>query len=474
MNIVRACILLVCCCLFLPACSARVIAQKHPHIIVDKEGYPVTDFGERMSREDYRARIESIRRAVAEKISDREDANQPLNLLLLVHGGLTTTDGGLAFIDDMVDGQGFLKGMPADAQLYPIFINWDSSLMSSLVDDLFLVRKGTRDPLSGIITSPFVILSRLVGGFVNLPATLYYHYDTEKMQFEKWPGEPWRGGDLARRGAITVAMIPFTVVQLPFLSGFGTGAWEMMSRRVELMFAHQLDPQGTLYREPDHRPGALREFFELIESSYGTNSGGPTVASAADTSEGRKPRVNVILAGHSMGTMVVNRILREFPQLRYHRIVYMASAASVDDFITTVPPYLARNRDAQFIGYSLAIRDEVGESNLLAPRGSLLAWIDNMFEPGLSPTGKRAGFFFNNKVLKVREFDDEGKACDRMRVWKIVADGDSSVPHKHGDFNEDGKFQGLLATAMGWEGMHEKFFTEHRVCLRPGEVPDEQ
>lgn len=472
MNFIRGGLVLV-CCLLLAACAAPAVEQKHPHIIVDKEGYPVTDFGERMSREAYHQRIESIRRAVAEKISAREDPEQPLNLLLLVHGGLTTTDGGLAFIDDMVDDRGFLKGMPDGAQLYPIFINWDSSLLSSLVDDLFLVRRGTRDPLSGVLTSPFVILSRLVGGFVNLPATLYYHYDTEKMQFEKWHGEPRRAGDLARRGAITVAMIPFTVVQLPFLSGFGTGAWEMMSRRVELMFAHQLDPQGTMYREPDSRPGALREFFEVIASSYGSNSGGPTAVSGAEAIP-RQPRVKVILAGHSMGTMVVNRILREFPQLGYHRIVYMASAASIDDFITTVPPYLARNRDAEFIGYSLAIRDEVGESNLLAPRGSLLTWIDNMFEPGLSPTGKRAGFFFNRKVLKVREFDDEGQVCDRMRIWKIVAEGDSSVPHKHGDFNENGQFQGLLATAMGWEGMRDKFYTEHRVCLRPGEIPDEQ
>jgi len=474
MGIVRFCLLLVCCCLLLPACSAKPVAQKHPHIIVDKEGYPVTDFGERMSREEYRERIESIRRAVAEKIAAREDPREPLNLLLLVHGGLTTKEGGLAFIDDMVDARGFLKGMPPGNQLYPIFINWDSSLMGSLVDDLFLVRKGTRDPLAGIVTSPFIILSRLVGGVVNLPATLYYHYDTEKMQFEKWAGEPRRGGDMARRAAITVGMVPFTVVQLPFLSGFGKGAWEMMSRRVEQMFAHQVDPQGTLYRESDSRPGALREFFEVITSSYGANSGRTT----AESPEGRPPRrqspVNVILAGHSMGTMVVNRILREFPELDYHRIVYMAAAASIDDFIATVPPYLARNRDAEFIGYSLAIRDEVGESNLLAPRGSLLVWIDNMFEPGLSPTGKRAGFFLNENVLKVREFDDADKVCERMRFWKIVAAGDGSVPHKHGDFNENGKFQGLLATAMGWDQMRDKFYTEHKVCLSPEDVPDEQ
>lgn len=469
MGIFRACLLLVCCCLFLPACSAKVVAQKHPHIIVDKEGYPVTDFGERMTHEKYQERIESIRQAVADKIAAREDPREPLNLLLLVHGGLTTKEGGLAFIDDMVDSRGFLKGMPLQNKLYPIFINWDSSLMSSLVDDLFLVRKGTRDPLAGIVTSPFIILSRLANGAVNLPATLYYHYDTEKMQFEKWAGEQRRYSDMARRGVSTVGMVPFTLLQLPFLSGFGKGAWEMMSRRVEQMFAHQVDPQGTLYREPDRRPGALREFFEVITSNYGTNSGGRT--------QRQKSPVNLLLAGHSMGTMVVNRILREFPELDYHRIVYMGAAASVDDFIATVPPYLARNRDAQFISYSLAIRDEVGESNLLAPRGSLLVWIDNMFEPGLSPTGKRAGFFFNEKVLKVREPNDADKVCERMlcermRFWKIVADGDSSVPHKHGDFNEDGKLQGLLATAMGWDKTRDRFYTDHKVCFRPEDVAD--
>jgi pimeloyl-ACP methyl ester carboxylesterase len=409
-----------------------------------------------MTPEEYRQRIDEIQQALADKIASRAAPQKPLNLLLLVHGGLTTQEDGLAYIDNMVDEAGFLKNMPDGYEIYPVFINWDSSLMGSMYDDLFLVRKGIRDPLTGVITSPFVILSRLVGGVVGLPETLVYHYDTEKMQFEKWEGEHRSGYDVLQRAGVTVISLPITLVELPFLSGFGTGAWDMMSRRIAQMFAHQIDPQGTFYRDPDNRAGALREFFETLETNYGANP---------KQSEGTAP-VNVILAGHSMGTMVVNRILRDFPTLNYRRIVYLGAAASIDDFMTTVPPYLARSPGTEFIGYSLSVKDEAGEFNWFAPRGSLLVWIDNIFERGVSPTGKRVGFFLNKNAFRFRQRDGNGDVCERLHFRKFVADEGENVPHKHGEFNDNGKIQEMLAIAMGKTAQPGVFVDINNVCCK--------
>lgn len=165
--------------LWFVACTP-VIPQQHPHITVDREGYPISDEGERMSEQDFRQRIDNILRRVAEHIATRSDGEAPARLLVMIHGGLTSHKKGLEYIETMVDEQGLLKG----TELFPVFINWDASLWNSMVDDLFLVRLGNRDPAMGILTSPFVVVTRLVNGLVELPVNLVHHYDTEKMQFE--------------------------------------------------------------------------------------------------------------------------------------------------------------------------------------------------------------------------------------------------------------------------------------------------
>ncbi len=446
--------------LWFAACTP-VLPQQHPHIIVDREGYPNSDQGKRMSQEDFRLRIESIQTRVAEYIADRSQRGKPARLLVMIHGGMISQNQGLEYIQTMVDEQGLLKG----TELFPIFINWDASLLNSMVDDLFLVRLGNRDPALGIITSPFVILTRLVTGLVELPVTLVHHYDTEKMQFEKWEGEHRSLGEATANGTLTLVSLPPTVATLPLLSGFGSGAWKMMRRRIDQMFAHQIRPAETLLLDPVTRPGALREFFEVIEARFGK---GPTQAG-----QDSLPEVEVILVGHSMGTMVVNRILRDFPTLEYSRIVYLGAAASIDDFLTTVPPYLSRNPNTSFHSFSLSKKDESGEFNyFIAPRGTLLVWIDNIFEPGLSPTGKRVGFFRNRDAIGIRSRQDNQRVCDRMFFWKFVEKDGDDIPHRHGEFNDDVKIQRILEMVQAdypEQGRmpDDDIVIHHRVCIEP-------
>ncbi len=409
---------------FLLAACATGPPQTHPHLMVDPEGYALDDAGDQMTAGAYKKRIEDIVTKVEEHVKTSRSRGETAKILVHVHGGLVNQAEGLQFIEDMVDDDGLLKG----TDYYPVFINWDASLGSSLYDDIFEVRRGTRDPLMGYPTAPFVALSRLVAGIARLPVTLVYQYDTEKMQFESWDGEDRSWREHIGNGIVTVVSLPITVVSLPFISGFGEGAWKMLRRRTDQMFAYQIRPEKHILFDRVEESGALRRFFRAVAESTRI--------------EGYSG-VEITLVGHSMGAIVVNQILRSFPEIKFDSIIYLAAASSIEDFIDTAPRYLERHPQSDFYSFSLSNRDEGGEFNYFLPRGSLLVWIDNMYEPGVSPTDKRMGFFRNEDIIKITPKDDT--ICPHMRFVKFT--GLKGQPKKHGAFNNDGVYQRILEMA---------------------------
>src|ERR1700740_564743 len=99
---------------------------------------------------------------------------------------------------------------------------------------------------------------------------------------------------------------------------------------------------------------------------------------------GGADKFEVVLVGHSMGTIVINHLLRASTRLPVSRIVYMAAACTIKDYEDTVFPYLRQHPRAQISQLVLHHTAELRESNLMlfrwldfAPRGSLLLWIDN-------------------------------------------------------------------------------------------------
>lgn len=418
--------------------------QSHPHLMVDPDGYALEDDGERMSPDAYDERIQNIIEDVLSHVKSVRSLNKKVHLLVHIHGGLVSQDESLEFIEEMVKPDGLLK----DTDYYPVFINWDASLLSSLYDDIFEVRRGVRDRLMGYLTSPFVALSRILSGIARLPVSIVYQYDTEKMQFENWEGEKRSAVELIGNGIITVASMPVTIVSLPFISGFGEGAWRMLRRRTDQMFAYQIPPHKHNLIDQLHESGALRQFFKAVEHM----------------AQGDRGDVKITLVGHSMGAIVVNKILQAFPNINFDRIIYLAAAASIEDFLNTIPPYLETHTNTRFYSFSLSNKDEGGEFNLFLPRGSLLVWIDNMFEPAISPTGKRVGFFRYRDVIRISPEDE--KCCPRMTFIKFT--GLLGQPRKHGDFNNDGIYQKILewASPKAVELMTvEEGFVRHCPCL---------
>ncbi len=427
-------------------CATKPVAGwvlEHPQINISPEGYPLDQSDKVLDEERFAAHADAVLDDVEHWISTRS-REQPIEIMVVVHGGLNSRADRNQYIQSVIERTGNIK----DTQVYPLFINWDSSLTSALWEDLFEVRRGVRNPVLGVITSPFVFAERLVTSLIRAPVTLVNHYDAEKRVFENWQGEQPTAGERAKEAGLMLLKVPTTIVTVPFLGGFGAGAWDMLSRRIEQMFALELRPFSQLLKERDQQTGAARQFLEVFAQR------------AKQWRKDNASNVKLSLMGHSMGAIVATRALIEFPQIEYDRIVYLAPAVSIEAARASLSPYLRENARTEFFSLALSVRDEAREWHLLAPRGSLLVWVDSMLAYSLSSGDRRLGVMANNKAISYKTVDET--VCKRLHFLKFT--GKDGLPRKHGDFDEDGMVQKMLAIATPtWHAVCPSCVA-HKVC----------
>jgi pimeloyl-ACP methyl ester carboxylesterase len=133
--------------------------------------------------------------------------------------------------------------------------------------------------------------------------------------------------------------------------------------------------------------GSATRAFAVACDAVGTRN--PTGAISAfldrlrELNDAHANRYSITIAGHSMGAIVTSEILRRYPDLPYSNIVYMAAACTIGDFESAVVPRLQDHPQAHFYNLCLSPYNEVRETSWeflnLAPRGSLLVWIDGFF-----------------------------------------------------------------------------------------------
>jgi len=108
--------------------------------------------------------------------------------------------------------------------------------------------------------------------------------------------------------------------------------------------------------------------------------------------------LEVTLVGHSMGTIILNRVVRD-SEINVANIVYLGAACSVEDFSHSVLPFMEQHRDTQFFNLSLHPVAEAGEWYPwladLPPRGSLLIWIDNFLSNPVTEQERTMGRWRN-------------------------------------------------------------------------------
>ncbi len=451
--------------LLLAACAApRDLPVEHV-ITFDGEGDPV------VPREGVLRHVSSFRRAEREEYHDHVElmleamlAGAPRapdgrrRVLIFLHGGLNRlnySSGRSTELRDpiLVDGS------------WPIFLQWDSSLLSSYADHLFFVRQGedwggfgvplfplylAGDLGRGIANLPLVAVSQSSSFFKSLPGILVgeqramgrvldrlglpdpsglfaeagetAEFDPVDAEGEVVPIDIWVGEDTQSGLGFTLDLLsrtvtyPIKLLQEPFLAGVGPPAWDIMQRRVYLLFHSEREFRSGLAR-PSVRglPHFLRRLREVQES------------------EG----LEITLVAHSMGTIVANEILRAEPRLEIDAIVYMAAACSLRQYESTVFPYLHDNPRTEMYHLTLHPKGEVREKQILdlTTRGSLLVWVDGFLARPLTPLDRVAGNF-SNLVLAVHRIPDDLRPRIHVKAFPTGGGAPAEAPTKHAHFTE--------------------------------------
>jgi hypothetical protein len=403
-------------------------------------------------------------------------------IAIFIHGGLNTRGGAIRRANELCDRM-------ADDGWYGIFVNWRSSLFGSYCDHLLFVRQGddwgwwgavfapvylVGDFAKAAIRAPFVFgaevlrLNRSIGLFSNEYQENAARVSCEMLGcVERCDGghhgegapAPGHGGprilgscgedrrnpvQIAGSVAAWIATLPTKVASSPFVDSFGSSAWEVFLRRVHLLF-HRED---QLKRGDDvsHGHGAtafLRFFGRLALAEY--------------EAEARGEDWEIVLIGHSMGAIVINGLLRHAlraelagiapgPELdetlpampEFARIVYLAAACSVRDYEESAIPYLLRHPASALHHVTLHDRADERERNYLdlAPRGSLLVWIDDFLARPSTPLDRSSGRFVNlmmsiHHIPAGLERRITVKECDAG--WGAAPE----MPQTHGGFDEE-------------------------------------
>jgi hypothetical protein len=264
---------------------------------------------------------------------------------------------------------------------------------------------------------------------------------------------------------IPTVLAPLKILTTPFVDSIGETTWNNLKRTNFASFALDKDylEERNYYRlgepnnniverhdpvcssnneKPGHEPsGIFAKFAHELQTVLCEDS---TSFSRIKTHE----QIKLNLVAHSMGSILANELVDAF-DLDYDNIVYLASASSIRHFHTTVTPYIQR-RIAQaatkqnisdeeatpsirFYNLMLHPKREAREATVYgaAPAGSLLVWIDSMFEESDSLFDRTLGQWDNVRQAKWLI----PKGPQQQMFFKVFGETER-VPDSHGAFTD--------------------------------------
>ena len=494
------------------------LARQHV-FMVDKEGKcldpavewnwstNIPGFSVRNSLQQLKAGLDKWRTNAA-----ASNSTQPPRVVVFVHGGMNPYAASKARLLDAT-----LMNSLAASNCYPIFVVWNSGPFSAYGEHLLYIRQGEKKPLYiGVPTIPLVLVSDLARGVARLPVTLFgrfysdvfttelrrdsalarFFHDTRTARWENFESlintklpdsyhPPQPEGDarssLERSVRLTeyIVTLPTKIATLPLLDGMGTEAWDIMLRRTRTMFeptaSYEIDRMvkklngdkidyANKLKLVDRwlRPVANEENLTATNAQSGamdflsqqfaewSNTNWPAANQSA---------TNLVFEfyGHSMGTIVLNQLFRNKPDIQANRIGYLGAACSIEDFKTALFPYLASHTNAQFYSLSLHRVRERNEYPLaglrvlflrdLIVRGSLLNWIDDILAKPNTISDRTLGAW-ENLTRALPDLPENLRArthfrgCDiepsePVRVDNVLSPLTSRMePQVHGDFTK--------------------------------------
>lgn len=403
-------------------------------------------------------------------------------VLIFVHGGMNILVAANERADALRE-----QILQAEEGYYPIIINWDSGLLSSYQEHVLHVRQGVHEPY-GWWSAPTYLTMDLVRGLTRAPVVwwnlirndiqtlpwslgpLSQERDdasqigrelVEDWQLKRPDAFPIRQGQGQRTGwemaaglIKYVGTFPLKLAIAPVVDAAGLSAWNNMRRRTEMLF-HTEDEFAAVIDKPKSKAmmdmranpgkglshiqpdGALSVFMRELSNIINTEK--PSMAG------GRKWTISLV--GHSMGTIVMNRMIREFGDMPFDNLIYMGAACTIADYESSVFPYLMKkNGGSQVFHLVLHELAESGEAwdeytfgIDLPPRGSLLVWIDSFLGNPLAPLDLTLGRY-TNLMRAIHDTPLEIRRQISVKKFEPGKRAGKTNPTKHGEFSEPFKF----------------------------------
>lgn len=470
-------------------CKSYQLERGH-HISVDEEGRALgrvtkTDSSDKgdftlplfasskqkyLTDEEFKAEyIAPILNNMERYVIEQHENGQTAQILLFIHGGLNSYEGGLEHIQGFLEKQKDVKTFPNLSSHFLLSLNWEAGLQSALIDHFFFIRFGERSPIFASLTFPIVLLHDLGNSIIKAPDAIYSEAkDLLKNQSVDYMSASLTTALLASGYGLPIAALhptltvagmmpyatyaaagvsgieyfdydktryvfaPIRMASAPFIEGFGTPAWDMLKRRSDLL----------LFNPATRKDGATRQLLTRLASKI--RNGMWKTDSCASLKPNDCPSVELTLVGHSMGAIVSDRILTTLSKdLTFKHIIYLGAANSIADFKASVIPYLRDHNQTEFWSFALSEENETNETYAFdfLSRGSLLVWIDLLFERTYGLPQKRFGTEVNQEWVHI----DDDQAW--KRICRISFSGNrlrTEEPKKHGEFTEAEKVELVL------------------------------
>lgn len=368
-----------------------------------------------------------------------------VKVLFFFHGGLNSRREAIKRAAEHIT-----KMAHDEPDLYPIFVNWQTSLYSSYWDHLWWVHKGHQTPR----WSAFPLAVGEAGGdlirtLIESPVAAYLHYEdryrsiNERKELvlpfagvteECSSSLDFREGKLNLKrpsvvldGAQSAIFFPATLLGSGLLDAVGGNAWGAMIYTSERLF---------YTNQEMHHP------YDYIPNVAGSG-GFPMFLDALAGAVG--PQDDITIVAHSAGAIVANRLIANYPRLPIHNLIYMAPACTIDEVMPggKITKWLAAQSaetgDRNLYILALHEQSEFEESHVwgLAPRGSLLVWLDEYIQPKSSEFGGMMLGRARNLRLHAHLIP-----CPIQKQVHITAFNDdpsakpSEQPQHHGDFGD--------------------------------------